>query len=30
METHCHANWKETDFVSRKYLRPPPAAPVTR
>lgn len=26
----CHANWKETDFVSRKYLRPPPAAPVTR
>ncbi|HSH16054.1 MAG TPA: cytochrome P460 family protein [Verrucomicrobiae bacterium] len=26
----CHANWKETDFVSRKYLRPTPAAPVTR
>jgi hypothetical protein len=26
----CHANWKETDFVSRKYLRRPPAAPVTR
>jgi len=26
----CHANWKETDFVSRKYLRQPPTAPVTR
>lgn len=26
----CHANWKETDFVSRKYLRSTPAAPVTR
>lgn len=26
----CHANWKDTDFVSRKYLRPPPVAPVTR
>jgi hypothetical protein len=23
----CHANWKETDFVSRKYLRNPPAKP---
>jgi hypothetical protein len=30
MGTHYHANWKETDFVSLKYLRRPPAAPVTR
>lgn len=23
----CHANFKETDFVSRKYLKPPAAQP---